>query len=70
MDEVPPLVTSERTMRAAALPIRMNAHSRRSICFLLGFCNQQTQLKALVRRTPTKLGTSGLSVNNWHDLEA
>lgn len=27
MDEVPPAVTDERTTMAAALPIRMNAHS-------------------------------------------
>jgi hypothetical protein len=43
MDEVPPAVTDERTMMAAALPIRMNAHSRRSICSSQGLCNQQTQ---------------------------
>jgi hypothetical protein len=45
MAEVPPAVTDERTMRAAALPIRMNAHSRSSIYSSQGLRNQQSAMR-------------------------
>jgi hypothetical protein len=51
MDEVPAAVIDERTTMAAALPIRMNAHSRSSIYSSQGLWNRQSAMKVLARPT-------------------